>query len=174
MRGMGRTLILGILLIPTVAATSDYGYTQLPDKIVVNRGGEIDYLPQRKIVTRLFKFISKYTDCHQPMLLAELLAETDHPKELAGIYVAEGSHNGDKTGPCGEVGPFQFMPNYVPEEYDPTDWRLNVDIANDILNEKIGDGKGHTPLGVQLYNGGKGNPKAIAYRNKVMKYVREI
>lgn len=173
MRALIRLALLA-LLVPTSAGSADYQFTRLPDKIVVNKGGEVEYLPQRQIVTRLYRFIVKYTDCRQPMLLAELLANTDYPRELAGIYFAEANYNGELVGPCGEVGPFQFMPDEgLPPNYDPLDLAQNVSWAEMKLKEKIAE-NGSVREGVRAYNGSSWNPLARAYRDKVLKYAGRV
>lgn len=174
---MVRTTLAAIWLLVAAhpVASADYAkVASQPDATLMLFGYEVQPVQQPEIVGRLAYWLAKNTECKDPALLAELLAATKYPKELAGIYKAEDNPDGTKIGPCGELGPFQFMPDEpLPDNYNPLDLEQNVKWAERKLEDKIRE-EGSVREGVRAYNGSSWNPKARAYRDRVLQAARGI
>lgn len=171
---MVKTTLAAIWLLVAAHPVASADYAEIarqPDAVIVLAGDEVKAIPQPKIVGRLAYWLAKNTDCPDPLVMAELLAATRYPKELAAIYKAEGNPDGTKLGPCGELGPFQFMPDEeLPADYDPLDLAQNVRWAEWKLAEKIQENHGNIAEGVRAWNGSDWNPKAQAYKRRVVRY----
>ena len=163
-----------LLTTATSVRSGNYQLVRTPATISITMDGVTETTSRPAIIKRLHDYITDNADCEQPLLLAELLAATEHPRVMAAIYHAEGSYNGEEVGTSGELGPFQLMSNYRPDGYDRYDLKQNVDLAELVLAEKIEENGGKLSAGVRAYNGSRANPKAGAYRDRVLREAKRI
>lgn len=168
-----KAAIVFLLLSGTTVSSADFIAIHMPEHLIENRGGNVSIIPQLSIVPKLYRWLRDNTEARDPLLLAELLAATRYPCELAGIYKVESCPHGDKVGKDGELGPFQILPVNLPAEFDPFDLPANVKRAEELLSEYQHD-TGSKREAVRAYNGSAWNPRARAYRDKVLKYAKEV
>lgn len=167
------TVVALLLLTASSVSSADFTTIHTVDFILENRNGQVVYFKQPAIIKKLYRWLKENTEARDPLLLAELLAATDYPCELAGIYKIEGCPHGDKVGRDGELGPFQILPENLPADFDPFNLPENVKRAEELLSEYRQD-TGSVREAVRAYNGSSWNPKARAYRDRVMMYAREV
>lgn len=162
-----------LLVCVTPVGSADFLTVHMPEHIIENRNGAITFIRQPVAIKKLYRWLRDNTEARDPLLLAELLAATKYPFELAGIYKVEGCPHGDLVGADGELGPFQILPDNLPADFDPFDLPANVKRAEELLTEYQKD-TGSRREAVRAYNGSSWNPKARAYRDKVLRYAKEV
>lgn len=171
--GKATLAVLLPLVFATTVSSADFIVVHTPEHVIENRNGAITFSRQPAIIKKLYRWLRDNTEARDPLLLAELLAATKYPCELAGIYKVESCPHGDLVGADGELGPFQILPENLPEDFDPFNLPANVKRAEELLSDYQKD-TGSRREAVRAYNGSSWNPKARAYRDKVLRYAREV
>lgn len=174
MKGAGRAIIIGILLLPAICGSGEYAEIHQPDCIIENRGGIVHVRQQPEIVGRLSRFISRRRDLQcvstlDHVQLAEELAATSHPKALAAIGQVESGFDPQARGKAGERGAWQVRPELWGAVPNTVNAQLHQ--AEEILEQLIRT-EGTLTKAIQSYNGN--GPKARKYQSTVLKTIKEI
>ena len=169
---MKRWIFAVILLWPVVAGSGDYGRVNEPTYIIENRGGVISVLPQRPMLTRIYKFARrKYNiNHHLAMEFGQACVATPDPRSCAAIAGRESNFTPWAVGKDFERSAWQILD--PPADLNPLDNREASRIAMLLLKEKIKGAGGNLRQGIARYNGA--GPKAQRYADAVMKLRSQI
>jgi len=111
---MRRAAVLLAVAVPAVCGSADYREEHHPAHVVEYRGDHVVTRRQPEVVTRIWGLAGD-------VALAELIASTSYPRELAAIGAVESGYDPQAVGSRGERGIYQVRPDIwgpVPQNRD--------------------------------------------------------
>lgn len=140
---MRRAAVLLAVAVPAVCGSADYREEHHPAHVVEYRGDHVVTRRQPEVVTRIWGLAGD-------VALAELIASTSYPRELAAIGAVESGYDPQAVGSRGERGIYQVRPDiWGPVPDDPAGQTLQ---AEEILERLVRE-HGSILEGIRRYNG---------------------